>query len=221
MGRSRVINVSLVGGAGPGVLARLLAGVSLVGLVGALLGCSTGIPGQDAIERHIVPSGKPIDLTPKSEVAGSVEGRDDAWTIVLPDGVETEERDSRIGSRVIFRMPDAGEAGVPGLDVLWQRNADVGALQDSAVVETFFRGNELTSQVERGGIDWPGARVAVLMTWNEKVPMEDGSMTAVQNATLWLEGANGTVGSVTAHAMNGELVGSAVWEALRTFRLGR
>jgi len=196
--------------------------VTVVGVVLLLGGCAhRSDTSQDVADEWIQPTGAPSSLTP-SDASGERTSLDGAWSIVLPEGAVEQRLDSTKEDveEIGFRMPDESEAGFPLVTASWALDSRVGALEDSKALETVLDVNPNVSDLVRSEIDWPGAEVAVVVTWSEDVELDTGAWIQVDSVALTLEGSHGTVGA-RAYALAGELEGSTAWEALRTVRLGQ
>jgi len=202
-----------------------LTRAGVVGVVAVALtlgGCADrSDPGQDAVDEILQPTGAPSPLTP-SDTSGERTSPDGAWSIALPEGAVEQRLDSTKEGveEVGYHMPDESEAGYPMMVVSWALDSRVGALEDSKAMETSLDVNPNVSDLVRSEIDWPGAEVAVVVTWSEEVELETGDWVQVDAAVLTLESSHAVVGA-RAYALAGELEGSTAWEALRTVRLGQ
>lgn len=201
-----------------------VAGVAaLVGVGLVLGGCADrSEPEPDAVDEVLQPTGAPSSLTPR-DASGERTSPDGAWSIVLPDGAVEQREDSATEGveGVSYRMPDESEVGLPGVTVKWSADVPVDALAESSGLETTLEVNPNVSDLVRSEIDWPGAEVAVVVTWSEEVEMQTGDWIQVDTVLLMLEGPDGPLVSARAYGLAGEVEGSTAWEALRTVRLGQ
>jgi len=170
----------------------------------------------------VLPSGAPSDLTPLTGAAGTSTDVGGVASIVLPDGSTTEPATSgSSGSQnQVFRMPDAdATTKLPAVSVLWQKGATAGALEQSWATEQ-TRVAQGAKNYQRASVTWPGSVASVVATWDESVPMQDGSTLETEALGLWLQSDDGSVVYAIAFADKGALDDSSALSALRTITLG-
>ena len=120
-------------------------------------------------------------------------------------------------------MPEPDDNGLPTVTVTWLATSEPFAYTDSFVHETTMSSSasasESISDYRRAKVDWPGAKAAVLSTWTESVPLQDGSELTV-DAELFFVDSDGAAFQVFVIAPSGELAGSTADEVLRSLDLG-
>jgi hypothetical protein len=193
----------------------------------ALTGCSGddapqgGEPTGTSAPSVMDPTAAPSDLTP-AQGTGEELTLGEHGTFVVPEGSTTEPGTTQVpgAEQVLVRMPDAGEQGVPALQVTWQPEASAGALEQSWSTEKARTVDPTVSDYERAPVEWPGSDASVVATWSEDVPLAAGGTAAIDALGLWLQAPDGTVVLAIAFAPEGELDGSTSLEALRTLTVG-
>lgn len=193
----------------------------------ALTGCSAddapagGEPTGTSAPSVMDPTAAPSDLTP-AEATGEEVDLGGHGTVVVPAGSSTEPGQTQVAGaeQVLVRMPDAGEQGVPALQVTWQPEAPAGVVEQSWSTEKSRTVDPNVSDYERAPVQWPGSDASVVATWTEEVPLAAGGTTTIDSLGLWLQAPDGTVVLAIAFAPEGELDGSTSLEALRSLTVG-
>jgi len=203
-----------------GLTSRLLA--LTVPVVLLATACSGGAPAAPAsTPDRFAPTGAPVRLEPVEDADGEPVELADGLSIVVPEGSTSEPVTSQVegAERVLYRMPDADADGIPSMQVSWQVEGQVGALESTWAQETTMRTNPISSDFERSAAQWPGARTAVVSTWTEEVAT-DGEPVVVDALSLTVDTEDGASVVAVAVAPSGELDDSSSLDALRTLTLG-
>lgn len=199
--------------------------VVLLVLVGALLAaCSTGDPAP--VSEPTVPAGPHVPTAPASTVTPQRgEGRtvelEGAGSLVVPEGASVEDPvDAGDGARQLnIRMPDAGDSGLPALQVTWGPD-DVGVFEQTWTTESAAKVDGTISDYVRRVVQWPGSQESVVATWEEDIALTDDGALPVSAMRLTAQDSEGTTVIVLALTPRGELEGSAAEQTLRSLELG-
>lgn len=213
MGRVRRVNLVLT--------TAVLAALTLGGCTADDAAPETDEPSGTSAPSVMDPTAAPSDLTP-AEGTGDEVAIGEVGTVVVPTGSVSEPGSTQIAGaeQVLVRMADAGELGVPALQVTWQPDAPAGALEQSWSTEKSRTIDPSVSDYERAPVEWPGSQSSVVATWTEDVALQAGGSATIDALGLWLQSSDGTVVLAIAFAPAGELDGSTSLEALRTLTVG-
>jgi hypothetical protein len=188
-----------------------------------MTGCSaTGTaPGRPVAA--VNPTRAPSALTPIEDAQGDQVSLgapgDDLRAVVPSDSTSEMIQKDEQGLSVIYRMPDVNTDSVPYLQLVRLRYLKAGVREFTRLEVIRGKANPKVANIKRSFVEWPGAKVAVVATWTEKVDLVAGPGT-VDKLAIWVETPGGVFNIATATAAAGKLDGSTALDALRTLTVG-